>query len=90
MIVANKAQVPRSSLNMTINPQRACAARVIVLGLSFCLSVCYHIFCHYVQQGGRKAILMGSVPHWIDLKNGDFYETTAFKSYGVKHKRKSK
>ena len=26
--------------NVTINPRRDCAARVTVLGLSFCLSVC--------------------------------------------------
>ena len=24
------------------------------LGLSFRLSVCYHVFCHYAQQGGQK------------------------------------
>ena len=54
----------------------ACAARVTVLGLSFgpsvCLSVCYHVFCHYAQQGGQKVIPMGSVPHWLVFKNGDF------------------
>ena len=55
-----------------INPRRACAAGVTVLGLSFppsvrpflCLSVCYHVFCHYAQHGGQKAIPTGSVPHW--------------------------
>ena len=80
-----------------INPRRACAARVTVLGLSFhlsvrlsvCLSVCYHVFCHYVQQGGQKAIPTGSVLHWLDFKNGDFRKSTAFKSYGVKTKQTS-
>ena len=80
-----------------INPRRACTARVTVLGLSFrpsvclsvCLSVCYHVFCHYAQQGGQKAIPTGSVPHWLDFKNGDFRKSTAFKSYGVKTKRTS-
>ena len=79
-----------------INPRRACAARVTVLGLSFCpvrpsvrLSVCYHVFCHYAQQGGQRAIPTGSVPHWLDFKNGDFRKSTAFKSYGVKTKRTS-
>ena len=67
-----------------INHQRACAARVTVLGLSFhpsvCPSVCYHIFCHYTQQGGQKAIPTGSVPHWLMiLTNGHFR-----KSYGMK------
>ena len=48
-----------------INPRRACAARVTVLGLSFsvCPSVCYHVFCHYAKQGGQKVIPTGSVPH---------------------------
>ena len=41
------------------------------------------------QQGGQKAILTGSVPHWLDFKNGDFRKSTAFKSYGVKTKRTS-
>ena len=49
---------------------------------SVCLSVCYHVFCHYAQQGGQKAIPTGSVPHWLDLKNGDFRKSSAFKSYG--------
>ena len=54
-----------------------------------CLSVCYHVFCHYAQQGGQNAIPTGSVPHWLDFKNGDFRKSTAFKSYGVKTKRTS-
>ena len=53
------------------------------------LSVCYHVFCHYAQQGGQKAIPTGSVPHWLDFKNGDFRKSTAFKSYGLKTKRTS-
>ena len=56
---------------------------------SVCPSVCYHVFCHYAQQGGQKAIPTGSVPHWLDLKNGDLRTSTAFKSYGVKTKRTS-
>ena len=40
-----------------INPRRACAARVTVVVLSFCLSVClsvcYHVFCRYEQQDGQ-------------------------------------
>ena len=57
--------------------------------LSVRLSVCYHVFCHYAQQGGEKAIPTGSVPHWLDFKKGDFRKSTAFKSYGVKTKRTS-
>ena len=65
---------------MMINPRCVCAAR----GPSVRRSVCYHVFCHYAQQGGQKAIPTGSVPHWLDLKNGRFRKSTAFKSYGVK------
>ena len=52
-------------------------------------SVCYHVFCHYAQQGGQNAIPTGSVPHWVDFQKGDFRKSTAFKSYGVKTKRTS-
>ena len=52
-------------------------------------SVRYHLFCHYAQQGGQNAIPTGSVPHWLDFKNGGFRKSTAFKSYGVKTKRTS-
>ena len=52
-------------------------------------SVCYHVFCHYAQQGDQKAIPTGSVPHWLDFKNGDFRKNTAFKSYGVRTKSTS-
>ena len=36
------------------------------------------------NKSAKKAIPTGSVPHWLDLKNGDFRKSTAFKSYGVK------
>ena len=39
-----------------INPRRACAARVTVVVLLFCLSVCYHVFCRYGQQDLRRPI----------------------------------
>ena len=75
-------------LGLVINPRRACAARVIVLGLSFRPSVrpsvCYHVFCRYTQRDGQKAIPTGSVPHWLYFKNGDFGKNAAFESYGVK------
>ena len=47
-----------------INPRHACAVRVIVLGPC----VCQHLLLHYVQQGGQKAVPIGSVPHWLDFK----------------------
>ena len=39
-----------------INSRRACAARVTVLGLSVCLSVCRRLFWHYRLRGGLLAI----------------------------------
>ena len=56
---------------------------------SVCLSVCYHVFYNYAQQGGQKAIPMGSVPHWLDFRNGNFRKSTTFKSYGGKTKQTS-
>ena len=79
----------RHTIAFVINPRRACAARVQYLVChSVRPSVCYHVFCHYAQQGGQKAIPTGSVPHcsWLDFKKGDFRKSTAFKSYGVKPK----
>ena len=38
------------SLHTLVNPRRACAARVAVLGLSVCLSVCPSLFSHYRQR----------------------------------------
>ena len=49
------------------------------------LSVYYHVFCHYAQQGGQKAIPT-RVSHWLDFKNGDLRTSTAFKSFGIKTK----
>ena len=57
------------------------AQRVLV-----CVSACVHVFCHCAQQGGQESIPTGSALHWLDLKNGDFRKSTAFKSYGVKTK----
>ena len=43
---------------MFINPRRACAARVTVLGLCVCvcLCVCLHLFSPYRNQAGTSAI----------------------------------
>ena len=40
-------------------------------------------FCHHTQQGSKKAIPTGSVPHWLDFK---LCTRTVFKSYGVETK----
>jgi len=39
-----------------INPWRACAARVTVLGLCVCVCVCLHVFSPYRDQAGSSAI----------------------------------
>ncbi|CAI8019656.1 Probable serine/threonine-protein kinase DDB_G0284251, partial [Geodia barretti] len=62
-----------------INPRHACAARVTVVVLCVCLSVCYHVFCHHAQQTGQKATPTGSALHWLHFKTGDFRKSTAFK-----------
>ena len=55
-----------------INPRRACAARVMVLGLCVCLCVCYLVFFNSVQQSGKIAILTGSELHGRDFSNLGF------------------
>ena len=77
------------------NPRRrACAARVTVLGscvccVCVCPFVCYHVFSDYAQRHNETAIPTGSSLNWLHFKKGDFRITTAFRSYGVKSKRKS-
>ena len=70
-----------------INPRRACAARVTVLGLcvclSVCLSVCYHVFCHRAQQCAQQDIPAASAGHEQSFKNGVFFKNAWFRSYGV-------
>ena len=37
--------------HMIFNSQRACAVRIMVLGLYYvCLSVSYHAFCHHAHE----------------------------------------
>ena len=68
----------------TINPQRACAARVTSVCqsvyLSVCLSVCQQLFSHYRLRGGPSAIPTSSELREPENK-GDFPETTAFERY---------
>ena len=66
-----------------INPRRACAARVTLLGLCVvCLSVCYHVFCHRAQQCAQQDILAASEGHEQTFKNAVFFKNTSFRSYG--------
>ena len=59
------------------------------VGVSVCLSVCYHVFCDYAQGDKKTAIPTGSSVQWLHFKKGDFRITTAFKSYGLKSKSTS-
>ena len=69
-----------------INPRCACAARIIVLG-SVCLSVNSHFT--YGASDHPKNAVMYSAGNEGQYIGGDMPETTAFKSYAVKHERKS-
>ena len=40
------------SCRYIINPRRACAARVTVVVLCVCLSICHPLFSHYRLRGG--------------------------------------
>ena len=51
--VGNNIQTAWIVSECIVNPRRACAVRVMVLVLSVCLSVCYHVFCLYAQQGNE-------------------------------------
>ena len=42
---------------ININPRRACAARVTVLGLSFCLSFCLSVRTRYSGSTHDKSII---------------------------------
>ena len=72
-----------------INPRCACAARVTVVGLSVCLSVCRRLFWHYRLLGGLLAIPASSELCEPENQKGDFPETTAFERYAVKTSEKA-
>ena len=63
-----------------INPWRACAARVTVLGLCVCvcvcvcvcLCVCLHLFSPYRDQAGSSAIPTALVQQGLEKLRGDF------------------
>ena len=70
-----------------INPRRACAARVTVLG-SVCVCVCVSNLTSgaFVRPENTVTYSAGNGGQKIC---GVFFETAPFKSYGVKRKRKS-
>ena len=68
-----------------INPRRACAARVTVLGsVSVCVS--HLTYGASVRPENAVTYLAGNEGQKIC---GDLSKTTAFKSYAAKHERKS-
>ena len=69
------------------NPRRVCAARVIVLGLSVCLSVTLHLTSGIsIHPINDTMYSMGNEDQKIC---GVFSETTASGRYDVKRERKS-
>ena len=73
-----------------INPRRACAARVTVLG-SVCLCVGVSVKSHLTSRMSNRAINEHAylVAYERQKICGDLPETTAFKRYAAKHERKS-
>ena len=76
--------------NRLINPRRACAARVTVLG-RVCVCVCLSVKSHLTS--GASVRLENTVVYSAGNGGqkicGVFFETAPFKSYGVKRKLKS-
>ena len=71
---------------MLVNPRRACAARVTVVGF-VCLSVCLSL--PYGASICPENAVTYSAGNEGQNICGDLLETTAFKSYAAKHERKS-
>ena len=77
-----------------INPRRACAARVTVVGcvcVSVCLCVCLSVKSHLtygasIRPENAVMYLAGNEGQKIC---GDLSETAAFKSYAAKHEQRS-
>ena len=63
---------------MIINPRRACAARITVVVLCVCLSVCLSATILALP------IPTASVLQGPEKQRGEFAETTALERYGVK------
>ena len=82
---------------MLCHPLALCALTLtltLTLTYTFRLSVCLSVTTFSATTRNKAAkkryhVPTGSVPHWLDFKNGDFRKSTAFKSYGVKTKRTS-
>ena len=82
---------PRVCTLVLFNPRRACAARVTVVVLCVCLSVCLSVKSHltYGASVRPENAVTYSAGNEGQKICGDLPETTAFKSYAAKHERKS-
>ena len=80
------------TLVLFINPRRACAARVTVVGfVCVCVCVCVSVKSHltYGASVRPENAFTYSASNEGQKSCGDLPETTAFKSYAAKHERKS-
>ena len=86
----NYSRIIGTGLVTVVNPRRACAARVTVVGC-VCLSVCVSVKSHLTSETSNRAIKEYAylVAYERQKICGDLPETTAFKSYAAKHERKS-
>ena len=82
------------TLVLFINPRRACAARVTVVGcvcLPVCVSVC--LLSHISPMERLFVLKTRAVTYSAGNEGQEFYgdlpEITAFKSYAAKHERRS-
>ena len=78
------------TLVLFINPRRACAARVTVVGF-VCVCVCLSVKSHLTYGASVRPENAVTYSAGKEGKKicGDFPETTAFKSNAAKHERKS-
>ena len=77
---------------LLVNPRRACAARVTVVVLCVCVSVCrLSVKSHLTYEASVRPenAVTYSAGNEGQKICGDLPETTAFKSYSAKHERKS-
>ena len=81
-----------SLLHLLVNPRRACAARVTVVVLSFCLSVCLSITTFSAATSNKTA---NKRYEWLQCHTGFIFKITFFcknvalESYGVKQSEKA-
>ena len=68
-----------------VNPRRACAARVTVLGLCVCMCVCVCVcvsalFSHFAQLRGKQEIRATSASHGQQNQKGVLFKNVLLES----------